>query len=163
MMNTQPSHPQMQQRPEGADAAETITVDTRFGKITFGRTNIIEFPQGLIGIPDSRRFGLSPIPDPRMGQFMILQSLENLGLSFLVLPLQPGANTVTPEDAHEACAALAIPDEDADFFTIVTLRKADGGIAVSVNLRAPIIVDCKSHIARQYVLANPHYPIRQPL
>jgi flagellar assembly factor FliW len=153
----------MPQRPEGADAAETITVDTRFGKITFSRTNIIDFPQGLIGMPDSRRFGLSPIPDPRMGQFMILQSLENLGLSFLVLPLQPGVNTVTPEDAHEACAALAIPDEDADFFTIVTLRKADTGIAVSVNLRAPIIVDCKSHIARQHVLANPRYPVRQPL
>ena len=184
MMNAQPSDPQTPQRPEdAAGAVETIAVDTRFGKITFSQKNIVEFPQGLIGMPDSRRFGLSPIPDTRMGQFMILQSLDNFGLSFLVLPLQPGANTVTPEDAHEACAALAIPEEDADFFTIVTVRKSGSGIAVSINLRAPIVVDSKSHVARQYVLAyginltpdqsiiaiaptataNPRYPIRQPL
>jgi flagellar assembly factor FliW len=151
--------------PQPAESGEpiTIAVDTRFGKITFGQTNIVDFPQGLIGMPESRRFGLSPIPDPRMGQFMILQSLEDLGLSFLVLPLQLGPTTVDHEDAREACAALAIPEADADFFTLVTLRKAEKGISVSVNLRAPIIIDSKSRIARQYVLANPRYPIRQAL
>lgn len=146
-----------------AEAPEAVTVETRFGAVTFGPKNTLHFPQGLIGLPEVRRFGLSPIPDPRMGQFMILQSLEDFALSFLVLPLQIGPNTVAHEDAAEACAALAVPLEDADFFTVVTLRQTGEGLSVSINLRAPIIVDAKSHIARQYVLANPNYPIRQPL
>ena len=153
---------QTQETPEGAPAA-TLTVETRFGAITFGPKNTLHFPQGLIGLPQARRFGLSPIPDPRMGQFMILQSLDDFALSFLVLPLQIGPNSVTHEDAAEACAALAVPLADADFFTVVTLRKVETGLSVSINLRAPIIVDAKSHVGRQYVLANQNYPIRQPL
>ena len=149
-------------KSEGAPAA-TLTVETRFGSITFGPSNTLHFPQGLVGLPQAKRFGLSPIPDPRMGQFMILQSLDDFALSFLVLPLQIGPNSVTHEDAAEACAALAVPLTDADFFTVVTLRQADQGLSVSINLRAPIIVDAKSHVARQYVLANQKYPIRQPL
>lgn len=141
----------------------TITVETRFGAINFGPKNIIHFPQGLVGLPQSKRFGLSPIPDARMGQFMILQSLDDFALSFLVLPLQIGPKTVTPEDAAEACAALAVPMDDADFFTVVTLRQGEQGLSVSINLRAPIIVDAKSHVGRQYVLSNQKYPIRQPL
>lgn len=159
----------MQARPNETtetpvSAAEAmVTVETRFGSITFGPKNIVHFPQGLIGLPQSKRFGLSPIPDKRMGQFMLLQSLDDFALSFLVLPLQIGPNTVTHEDAAEACAALAVPIEDADFFTLVTLRKGEEGLSASINLRAPIVVDAKSHVARQYVLANQNYPIRQPL
>jgi flagellar assembly factor FliW len=146
-----------------APPESTITVETRFGAITFGPKNIVHFPQGLIGLPQSKRFGLSPIPDSRMGQFMILQSLDDFALSFLVLPLQIGPKTVASEDAAEACAALAVPVDDADFFTVVTLRQSEEGLSVSINLRAPIIVDAKSHVARQHVLANQKYPIRQPL
>jgi flagellar assembly factor FliW len=165
MMHAQPTNPNMPQPPQGPGGEDTatVTVETRFGAITFGRTNIVTFPHGLIGMPQNRRFGLSPIPDPRMGQFMLLQSLEDFGLSFLVLPMQPGPNAVSAEDAKEACAALAIPEEDADFFTVVTLRKAEQGLTVTVNLRAPIVVDSKSRIARQHVLANPSYPIRHNL
>lgn len=165
MMQTQrsnPDHPPAGGAPTGGDPA-TIVVETRFGTITFGRSNIVEFPHGLVGMPQCRHFGLSPIPDPRMGQFMLLQSLEDFALSFLVLPMEPGPNSVAREDIREACAALAIPEDDADFLTVVTLRKAEGGLTVSINLRAPIIIDSKSRIGRQYVLANPSYPIRQPL
>jgi len=165
MMQTQRNTPNQPHPPGGpaADESTTLVIETRFGAITFGRTNIVEFPQGLIGMPQCHRFGLSPIPDARMGQFMLLQSLEDFALSFLVLPMEPGPNSVAREDIHEACAALAIPEADADFLTVVTLRKATDGLAITVNLRAPIIIDSKSRIARQVVLANPSYPIRHPL
>ena len=165
MIQPQSSHHDAPYPPAGGNPGEpaTITVETRFGAVVFGPKNIVTFPQGLVGMPQCRTFGLSPIPDPRMGQFMLLQSLEDFALSFLVLPLQLGSNTVANEDAKEACDALAIPVEDADFFTVVTLRKAEDGLKISVNMRAPIIVDSKSRTARQYVLANPQYSIRHPL
>ena len=165
MIHAQQSNPDPARPPAmGAGDTETIAVETRFGTITFGAKNIVDFPHGLIGLPHSRRFGLSPIPDKRMGQFMILQSLEDLGLSFLVLPLQPGPTTIERTDIEEACASIAVPADEADFFTVITLRKAEqGGLTISANLRAPIIVDAKSRIARQCLLSNPRYPIRHPL
>ena len=166
MMHAQQSKPDLTHPPVagGAGDTETIAVETRFGTITFGSKNIVDFPHGLIGLPQSRRFGLSPIPDARMGQFMILQSLEDLGLSFLVLPLQPGPTTIERADIEEACATIAVPADEADFFTVITLRKAEqGGLTISANLRAPIIVDAKSRVARQCLLSNPRYPIRHPL
>ena len=66
-------------------------------------------------------------------------------------------------DADDACATLAVPPEDARFFVIVTLRKGDKGLVVSINLRAPLIVDGKTRIARQFVLSNPNYPVRKVL
>lgn len=165
MMQPQTYDNDMAAVPKGKnpEQATTITVETRFGAINFGPTNTVDFPHGLVGMPQCRRFGLSPIPDPRMGQFMILQSIEDFALSFLVLPMEPGPNSVAREDIREACAALAIPEEDADFLTLVTLRKAESGLAISINLRAPIIIDSKSRIGRQIVLANPRYPIRHML
>lgn len=165
MMQPQTSSNDVAPVPTGVnpEKATTITVETRFGAINFGPTNIVDFPQGLVGMPQWHRFGLSPIPDPRMGQFMILQSIENFALSFLVLPMEPGPNSVAREDIREACAAVAVPEEDADFLTLVTLRKAEAGLAISINLRAPIIIDSKSRIGRQVVLPNPRYPIRHPL
>lgn len=166
MMHAQPSEPDMPRHPPSDSAKDDalIAVETRFGTIAFGAKNIVDFPHGLIGLSQWHRFGLSPIPDKRMGQFMILQSLEDLGLSFLVLPLQPGPTTIAREDIEEACATISVSASEADFFTVITLRKSDsGGIAVSANLRAPIIVDAKSRIARQCLLSNPRYPIRHPL
>ncbi|MGB8274242.1 MAG: flagellar assembly protein FliW [Alphaproteobacteria bacterium] len=146
-----------------APPGEELVIETRFGAITFKSDDMLDFPNGLIGLPAYHRFGLAPIPDPRMAQFHLLQSLEEKDLSFLVLPIAPGETTIARADADDACAASAVPAGDARFFLIVTLRKGDDGLIVSVNLRAPLIVDAKAHIARQCVLSNPDYPIRKVL
>jgi flagellar assembly factor FliW len=150
-------------RPDVPPAGETVTVETRFGSIAFGPDDTLDLPSGLVGMPDYHRFGFAPIPDPRMGQFMLLQSLEDLQLAFLVLPIAIGEATIARIDADDACATLAVPPEDARFFVIVTLRKGDKGLVVSINLRAPLIVDSKTRIARQFVLSNPNYPVRKVL
>jgi flagellar assembly factor FliW len=150
-------------RPEIPPAGESISVETRFGTITFGPDDVLDLPNGLVGMPEYHRFGFAPIPDPRMGQFLLLQSLEDLKLAFLVLPIAIGEATIARIDADDACATLAVPPEDARFFVIVTLRKGDKGLVVSINLRAPLIVDSKTRIARQFVLSNPNYPVRKVL
>ncbi len=147
----------------GAAAGEAVTVETRFGAITFDASNTIYLPRGIIGFPQFRRFGLAAIPDPRMGQFKLLQSLERTDLSFLVLPVHLDGQTILDTDVDEACATVGVHREDAAFLLLVTLRKEDEGISVSTNVRAPIILDTSSQVARQYVLPNTDYPIRQTL
>lgn len=147
----------------GDAGGETVTVETRFGPLTFDQTNSVSLLQGIIGFPQCRKFGLAAIPDPRMAQFKLLQSLEQADLSFLVLPVHLDGQTIADRDVDEACAALHMSREDAAILLLVTVRKDANGIAVTTNMRAPIVLDTCRRIARQYVLPNPKYPIRQPL
>jgi flagellar assembly factor FliW len=43
------------------------------------------------------------------------------------------------------------------------VRRDDAGTHVSVNLRAPLFVDTRNHVARQYVMPNSKYPVRHSL
>jgi flagellar assembly factor FliW len=51
--------------------------------------------------------------------------------------------------------------EDVVLLTIVTIRQTP--FCVSVNLRAPIVVNAKKKIAKQVVLEDPAYPVRHYL
>jgi flagellar assembly factor FliW len=168
MMQPEPHDPEAQAAGAGPPGAESgtddaVTVATRFGDITFDETSRVALPQGVIGFPQFHGFGLTAIPDPRMGQFNLLQCLEQTDLSFFVLPIQLDGSTIADADVEAALATLAIPREDAAFLLIITVRKEAEGISVSANVRAPIILNIRTRTARQYVLPNPEYPIRQML
>ena len=60
--------------------------------------------------------------------------------------------------------SASISWDDAAFLLIVTVRPNDDGSAdITVNLRAPLVVDVKEGLARQIVMVNANYPIQQPL
>lgn len=142
----------------------TTTVETRFGPMEFGRSNTFRMPHGLLGFADKRDFGLANLPAERYGHFMLLQSLEDDAVSFLVLPLEVVPELIAAEDLEEAIGAAGVAPEEAIVLLIATARKdEDGTITLSVNLRAPLIVDAEHHTARQHVLNNTAYPIRHVL
>jgi len=149
---------------ELAPLDETVTVETRFGQLEFSRSNTFHMPHGLLGFADKRDFGIANLPAERYGHFMLLQSLEDTALSFLVLPLEIVPDLIAPEDLQEALTAAGIAHENAIVMLIATARKDDDGtVALSVNLRAPVVIDVERHCARQHVLNNTAYPIRHVL
>ncbi len=46
---------------------------------------------------------------------------------------------------------------------IVTVRKTSEGVAISANLRAPLMIDSISRTGAQYVIPNDRYPLRYAL
>lgn len=161
-MSTQPDL--MDQPAPEAPVEGDLTVETRFGPIVFGQSNTFVMPHGLLGFTDKRDFGLANLPAERYGHFMLLQSLEDTELSFLVLPLEAAPDLIAPEDIGEACAAAATAPEQAIVVLIATARRDDGGaVILSVNLRAPVVIDTMRHVGRQHVLNNAAYPIRHVL
>lgn len=148
----------------GAAPGEGIDIDTRFGPITFDQSNTFDMPHGMLGFSDRRSFGLANLSAERYGHFMLLQSLEDAELSFLVLPLAVAPDMIAEADLREACEALGYDVENAIVMLIATARKDDSGsVTLSVNLRAPIIIDAQNQTGRQYVLNNVAYPIRHVL
>lgn len=156
-------------QPETDDQAaamdgDGIGIETRFGPMTFDRSNTFTMPHGMLGFADRRAFGLANLPAERYGHFMLLQSLEEAALSFLVLPLAVAPDMIAEADVREACEALGYEPANVIVMLIATARKDDAGaVTLSVNLRAPILIDSEHQTARQYVLNNIAYPIRHIL
>jgi flagellar assembly factor FliW len=140
-----------------------IAVDSRFGTIVISSAARVTFPQGLLGFSDYHLFGVAPLPEGKHPQFRVLQSLEAAELAFLVAPLNLDSGAIAAEDIDEACRTLAVPRDDLLVLLIVTVRREGESAQVSVNLRAPLFIDARRGIARQYVMPNTRYAIRHPL
>jgi flagellar assembly factor FliW len=144
-------------------APDMVEIETRFGRFEFPRANIIEMPQGVLGFSSCREFVLLELPDPRFGQFRLLQCTTEPALSFLVIPTSLEGCGIEGQDVAEALAALGMARVDTTLLLIVTIRKTDGRVDMTMNMRAPIVLDVRRQIARQYVLSNTKYSIRQRL
>ena len=147
--------------PPAGDAP--IAVESRFGTIVISSAARLTFPHGLLGFSDYRSFGIAPLPDGKHPQFRVLQCLDDRDLAFLVAPFNLESGAIADEDISEACDTLAIPRADLLVLLIVTVRRDGASAQVSTNLRAPVFVDCRRGVARQYVMPNARYAIRHPL
>lgn len=142
---------------------ETLMIESRFGTLTIHPHATLMFPQGLLGFGDCRDFALAELPNGKQPQFKALQCLSDPSLAFLVAPLPSESSAIDQIDVDEACRSLEIAMDDLAIVLIVTVRRDDAGAHVSVNLRAPILIDARRRIARQYVLPNNKYEIRHKL
>ena len=122
-------------------------------------TNEIELPQGLLGLPECRRFELEPTA--REG-FFWLRSLDVPELSFVL---------VDPFPHFESYGVDVSPADQADLgpfdrsellvLTVVSLG-AGAGDPVTTNLRGPIAVNLRTHRAKQLVVSDPDLALRAP-
>ncbi len=140
-----------------------IALATRFGEMEIDPDSTIRMPRGLLGFANLRDFALAALPEERYGGLRVLQSLEDASLSFIVLPYEKTAGAIAGEDLTEAFQALGIAEAEGAVLLIVSVRRTGDETSVSVNLRAPVMVDVKNRKAWQHVLANQAYPVRQDL
>lgn len=143
-----------------APVEDSVTLETRFGALTFQTANLVRMPRGILGYADHQTFGLANMPDPNLPQFKVLQSMDDAALSFIVLPLQPGDATIEEVELRTACQMLALDYDDCAVLLMVSTRQVGPATQISVNLRAPILLDANNRRAWQYVLPNSTYPVR---
>jgi flagellar assembly factor FliW len=146
-----------------SETPSTLVVESRFGTLSISDNAKLTMPQGLLGFGDYRDFALAELPDGKYPQFRVLQCLSDQNLAFLVAPLSAGNTAIDSGDIEDACRGLGMAFEDLALMLIVTVRRDDAGTHVSVNLRAPVFVDTRNHVARQYVMPNSKYPVRHSL
>lgn len=135
-------------------------VDTRFGKVAIFRTNPLVFPNGMLGIPDKFEYCLTGFPNEKLARFKLLQSLDDMELSFITLPIDIENKIVERADIEVACRDLAININQITMLLVVTVHRAGNQVRLSVNARAPIFVDTARRIANQHVFHNSKYSIQ---
>lgn len=116
------------------------------------------FEEGLPGFSHLQFFQLVQEDE---SPFFVIQSVEDNSVSFWVVnPFSffPDYHfTLSPLTK----SLLRIEEEKSiSVFTIVTLR---GNESITVNLKAPIVINLSNRMSRQIILQDELYSIRQPL
>jgi flagellar assembly factor FliW len=128
----------------------------RFGDYHVPADRLLSFPEGLIGFPEARRFALLE-PGRPGSPFRCLLCLDDPELGFVVCDpttLWPGyAADLPPPEAGRV--------EDLAVLAIVTVPS--NAQEMTINLMAPLVIDCGSRTGRQHVLDTGHYSTRHPL
>lgn len=137
-----------------------IIQTSRFGAVTLQDDDVIEFPEGILGFADLRRFVL--LDDPNDEIFAWLQSCEIPQIAFPVL--EPELFTPqyqTSLTKHDLESLGLSGSEPTRAFSIITIP--DDPTQMTANMKAPIVINIKKKIARQIVLQDNSLAIREPI
>ena len=66
-------------------------------------------------------------------------------------------------DREDACHLLGLALDQVVFLLVVTIRHMADSVQLSVNARAPLIIDSERQIGYQHVLSNSKYEVRHTL
>jgi flagellar assembly factor FliW len=139
------------------------TIKTRFGDVSVDTSKAVMFPHGLLGMPNRFHFVLTNFPNPKMQQFMLLQSLDDHNLSFITLPLATDNAIISAEDIKLACRDMQIEHSNAAILLIVSVHRALDSVRLSVNARAPLLIDAGQKVGAQYVFQHDRYKLQHML
>lgn len=132
----------------------------RFGACTFAESDVIEFPWGLPGFPNLRRWLALNVES--QSSFVWLQSIDDPSVALPTADPYFIFEEYDPKLPPYVIAALDI--KDASEFTllcvVVVTKDAE---QMTMNLLAPIVVNLRSRKARQVMLENSDYSIRMPI
>jgi flagellar assembly factor FliW len=150
----------------GSSAATATPLATDFvvrsdvlGTFTIRPDSAIEFPEGLLGMEEFRRFAFV-----RAGTDTVfwLQSLDSSGLVFLLVdPFVHFANYVVDVPAADALELGAKDPSDVAVLVIVTLpQAAQTGGRPTANLQGPIVLNPRTRRAKQIICRDADYGVR---
>lgn len=137
-----------------------LVASDRFGDIEIDDDRVLVFPEGLLGFPDARRFAMIDSHDTNV--YFWLQSVEDPALAFLsVVPWAffPDYQLDLPP-AEERALGL---ETEADVLVLCLLTVQRDQKVITANLLGPLVINAKTRIGRQVVLADSGYPVRAPL
>jgi len=121
---------------------------------------IIEFPAGLPGFEDQKRFTLfhPESVDGKAPRYFILQSLDDESIAFNIAdPELFGFNyEINLSDEEAAALELADPSEAA---VVVMLVKDAGVDELRANLKAPLVLNIRTRRGIQHVFARLNYQV----
>jgi len=138
-------------------------INSRFGEIMVDATRAVAFPNGLLGMPDKNHFVLANFSNEKMQQFNILQSLDDVNLAFIVLPLDLNNAIIEIADIRGAADDLLINYDDLLVLLVVSVHRSPSKVRMSVNARAPLFIDVKRKFGTQYVFKDSAYKVQQML
>jgi flagellar assembly factor FliW len=134
-------------------------VTTRFGLVQASESEIIRFPEGLVGFRSFTQF--VHLPDSEVAGLSWLQSVTAADLAFGLVPPPLALSDYRVEIRPGDRAALELEDERSALVYVILSRGDSGGL--TVNLQGPVVINSVRRLGRQLVLTSSRYAVRYPL
>lgn len=132
-------------------------ITDRFGEISYNEEDILFFPRGIPAFENMHSWILAGDEDNAVKW---LQSVEDGNLALPVTSpdaVQSDYNARIPEDELKLVGSL----NPSDLALLIVLSIPKGTPwNMTANLRAPILINIKTHKAVQVIALNEEYPIR---
>ncbi len=130
------------------------------GTIPFEGDSVISMPEGLIGFPGLKRFLL--LEHGKDMPFLWFHSIDEPHIAFMVMdPLLIRPDYRISVREREIRDIGGVRKEDLIILAIVTIK--DDHPRITVNLKAPVIIDIKTRKGKQILLEEDTYPLRYPV
>ncbi|GAA0746552.1 flagellar assembly protein FliW [Clostridium oceanicum] len=138
-----------------------MKLNTKYhGTIEYEKKDIIHLEKGILGFENLKKFILFPAVDNDF--FSIIHSIEDKDIGFVVTSPFEILKSYELSLKDSIIKKLKISKEDdVLILNIVTLNSEIENI--TVNLKAPIIINVKEKLGEQIVLDNNKYSIKHPL
>lgn len=131
-----------------------MTIETRlFGEITIADDKLIKFPEGIVGFPFLNTFALIHDSENESSPIMWLQSMEEPGFAMPVIEPQMVVDEYNPTVNDELLAPVGELASD-QIYTLVTITVPPQIEKMSVNLKAPIVINMANHKAVQIIVED---------
>lgn len=122
---------------------------TRFGEMQVNEKDILSFPQGILGFPESKNYILIESEDPSI--FAWLQSVNEPELCFIVTDpfLFKGDYSVnlTTQEIEQLSVKTA---KEVNILAIVSANARNNG-RLTTNLMAPLVVNATNRVGYQII------------
>lgn len=133
---------------------------SRFGMIDIPEDKIIQFPFGVIGFEQHKRFIM--LKHKPESSFFWLQSLDNPDLAFSMLfPFQFIPNYEPEISEEDRIKLLAKDKNELEIYCMVVIPKDVQ--QMTINLLSPVVINSKTQLGIQTVLLDSDYSVHHPL
>lgn len=133
-----------------------------FGEVEITEETIVNFPNGLLGFAESKRFAVLEIPESP--GFKFLQDTENTYVSFMIVsPWEffPDYEAVIDDDELMSIRTDNTSESDLEVFLVVTIGNSFN--ESTANLIAPIVINTSDRLGKQFVLHDSKFTTKHKL
>ena len=135
-----------------------MVIQTRiFGEVTVDEAKMIHFPNGIVGFPELQDFAL--IHDAEQGNqagIRWMQSIQEPNFAMPVVDPLVADESYNPEVEDEQ---LKVIGTEGDILVLVTITVPSDLSRMSVNLKAPMVINVDTKKAVQVIL-EADYPVK---
>ncbi len=135
------------------------TIMTRFGEVEYDPSNVITFPEGLIGLEHLHDFIV--MPNKKDGPLFWIQSVDDPDFAFVVTdPTNFFYDYRVTADENERKKLSIGPDDEYYVLTIVSISPDK---EITLNLAGPILYSPATNRAIQGIIEDSRFDTKTPL
>jgi flagellar assembly factor FliW len=138
-----------------------MLVQTKFfGEVEIDDAKILDFPNGIIGFEDFKKFAIIyDIDDDKETKISWLQSVEEATLALPVIDPMAIVNEYSPMIEDELLKPLG-NSADEDLLCLLVMIVPSDMTKVTANMKAPVIINSKTNKGVQLIVDNADYPVK---